>query len=223
LENPLEQAADLALAERAREGDEAAFAEIVRRYSPRVFRVASRFFRRRNDVEDAAQEIFLRAYTRLADFEGRGSMEGWLTRIATTTCLNLLRDSQRRPEATLSDMPEGAHDWLENQLADVSAERHRSTENNLVAADLADRVLATLSPDDRLALLLVDGAETPIKQVAEMTGWSESKVKVQAFRARRRMREALERLLAGKRRGAFSEECAGSEEGAGSAKGRGEK
>jgi len=191
----LEQEEDLALVSLTLEGDEAAFAEIVRRYSPRVFQVASRFFRRRSDVEDAAQEVFLRAYTRLTDYEGRGSLEGWMTRIATTTCLNLLRDSKRRPEATVNDLPEEEGDWLENQLADLSIERHRSTESGLVAADLADRALATLSPDDRLALILLDGVGTPIKQVAEMTGWSESKVKTQAFRARRRMREAVEKLL----------------------------
>jgi RNA polymerase sigma-70 factor, ECF subfamily len=60
---------------------------------------------------------------------------------------------------------------------------------------LAERVLETLSPDDRLVLTLVDGEETPVKEVAEMTGWSESKVKVQAFRARRRMRAAVEKIL----------------------------
>ena len=191
----MEQEEDLALVSLTLEGDEAAFAEIVRRYSPRVFQVAGRFFRQRSDVEDAAQEVFLRAYTRLADYEGRGSLEGWLTRVATTTCLNLLRDSKRRPEATLTDLPEEESDWLENQLADLSIERHLTKESSLVAADLADRVLATLSPDDRLALILLDGAEIPIREVAEMTGWSESKVKTQAFRARRRMRAAVEKLL----------------------------
>lgn len=195
-----EQASDLELAKLAREGDEAAFAEIVRRYSPRVFRIASRFFRRRSLVEDAAQEVFLRAYTRLADYEGRGSLEGWLTRIATTTCINMLRNSQRRPEATVTELTEEEGEWLENRLAALSAERHLSAENSLVAADLAERVLATLSPDDRLVLMLVDGDETPIREVAEMTGWSESKVKVRAFRARRRMREAVEKLLAGRRK-----------------------
>jgi RNA polymerase sigma-70 factor, ECF subfamily len=197
----LEQEEDLALVSLTLGGDEAAFAEIVRRYSPRVFRVASRFFRRRSDVEDAAQEVFLRAYTRLTDYKGRGSLEGWMTRIATTTCLNLLRDSKRRPEATLNDLPEEESDWLENRLADLSIERHRSTESGMVAADLADRALATLSPDDRLALILLDGAGTSIKQIAEMTGWSESKVKTQASRARRRMREAVEKLLARRRSG----------------------
>jgi RNA polymerase sigma-70 factor (ECF subfamily) len=167
----------------------------MRRYSPRVFQVAGRFFRQRSDVEDAAQEVFLRAYTRLSDYQGRGSLEGWMTRIATTTCLNLLRDSKRRPESNTTGLPEEEGDWLENQLADLSIERHRTSESSLVAADLADRVLATLAPDDRLALILLDGAEIPVKEVAEMTGWSESKVKTQAFRARRRMREAVEKLL----------------------------
>jgi RNA polymerase sigma-70 factor, ECF subfamily len=197
----LEQEEDLALVSLTLGGDEAAFAEIVRRYSPRVFQVASRFFRRRSDVEDAAQEVFLRAYTRLTDYEGHGSLEGWMTRIATTTCLNLLRDSKRRPEATLNDLPEEESDWLENQLADLSIERHRSAESGMVAADLADRALATLSPDDRLALILLDGAGTSIKQITEMTGWSESKVKTRASRARRRMREAVEKLLARRRSG----------------------
>lgn len=193
--DPLEQASDLELAKLAQETDEKAFAEIVRRFSPRVFQVASRFFRERSQVEDASQEVFLRAYTHLADYEGRGSLEGWLTRIATTTCLNLLRASQRRPESELAEIPQAEAEWLDNRLAAVSAERHRSAEKSLEAADLADRVLGTLSPDDRLVLMMVDAEETPIKDVASATGWSESKVKVQAFRARRRMREAVEKLL----------------------------
>ena len=198
--DPLEQASDLELAKLAQETDETAFAEIVRRYSPRVFQVASRFFRERTQVEDASQEVFLRAYTHLADYEGRGSLEGWLTRIATTTCLNLLRASQRRPESELAEMPEAEAEWLDNHLAGISAERHRSAEKSREAADLADRVLSTLSPDDRLVLMLVDADETPIKDVASATGWSESKVKVQAFRARRRMREAVEKLLTVRKR-----------------------
>jgi RNA polymerase sigma-70 factor, ECF subfamily len=195
LKDPLEQASDLELARLSQESDESAFAEIVRRYSPRVFQVASRFFRERSQVEDASQEVFLRAYTHLADYEGRGSLEGWLTRIATTTCLNLLRTAQRRPESELAEMPEAEAEWLDNHLAGLSTERHRSAEKSREAADLADRVLGTLSPDDRLVLMMVDAEETPIKDVANATGWSESKVKVQAFRARRRMREAVEKLL----------------------------
>jgi len=143
-------------------------------------------------VEDAAQEIFLRAFTQLGSFAGRGSMEGWLTRIATNTCLNLIRSSKRRPELTVSDLSEEEDKWLEQQVADTE---QRSVEQNVVAADLADRLLSVLPPEDQQALLMIDGEQASIKEVAEATGWSESNVKVRAFRARKKLREAMEKLL----------------------------
>lgn len=190
-----DQGSDLQLAQLARAGDEAAFAEIVRRYSPRVFRFASRFFRQRSLVEEAAQEVFLKAFTQLGSYEGRGSMEGWLTRITTNTCLNILRSAKRQPELTVSDLTEDEVNWLDTRLTQAADESFKSTERSLAAADLTERVLDTLSPDDRLALTLVDAEDFSIKEAAEITGWSESKVKVQAFRARKRMREAVEKLL----------------------------
>ena len=183
---------ELDLARQAQGGDESAFAEIVRRYSPRVFSVASRFFRQRSLVEEAAQEVFLKAYTQLGSFEGRGSLEGWLTRIATNTCLNMVRGAKRRPEFTVSDLTDDEASWLDHQSADGEAP---SVENELVATDLADRVLSVLSPEDQQALLMIDGEDASIKEVAEATGWSESKVKVRAFRARKKVREAMEKLL----------------------------
>lgn len=167
----------------------------MHRYSRRVFYYASKFFRQRSLVEEAAQEVFLKAFTELGSYEGRGSMEGWLTRITTNTCLNMLRSSKRRPELTVSDLTDDQTAWLDNNLAVAATERHRSSERSLAAADLAGRVLQTLAPDDRLVLTMIDGEDASVKDVVKMTGWSESKVKVQAFRARRRMREAVEKLL----------------------------
>jgi RNA polymerase sigma-70 factor (ECF subfamily) len=183
---------DIDLARQAQAGDESAFAEIVRRYSPRVFSTASRFFRQRSLVEEAAQEVFLKAFTQLGSFEGRGSFEGWLTKIATNTCLNMLRGSKRRPELTVSDLSAEEDNWLEAQMSDS---QQPSVENNLVAADLADRLLSVLPPEDQQALLMIDGEQASIQEEAEATGWSESKVKVRAFRARKKVREAMERLL----------------------------
>jgi RNA polymerase sigma-70 factor (ECF subfamily) len=187
---------DLDLARQAQDGNESAFAEIVRRYSPRVFATASRFFRQRSLVEEAAQEVFLKAYTQLGSYEGRGSMEGWLTRIATNTCLNMIRGAKRRPELTVSDLSEEEDKWLEEHL---SGSEQPSVERNLVASDLADRLLSVLSPEDQQALLMIDGEQASVKEVAEATGWSESKVKVRAFRARKKVREAMEKLLGSKR------------------------
>ena len=196
----LEHAPELELARLARTGDESAFAEIVRRYGPRVFHTAGRFFRRREQVEEAAQEVFLKAFTQLGSYEGRGSLEGWLTRITANTCLNMLRGARRRPELIVSDLTEDEGVWLDGKMAATATERHQSAERSRVAADLAERVLETLSPEDRLVLMSIDGEDASVKDVAEMTGWSESKVKVRAFRARRRMREAVEKLLSDRRK-----------------------
>src|SRR6266404_4444403 len=136
LTNSHEQTSDLELARLASEGDESAFAEIMRRYGPRVFHVASRFFRQRSLVEEAAQEIFMKAFTQLGNYEGRGSMEGWLTRIATNTCLNMLRSAKRRPQLTTSDLTEAESGWVYIALAHAAPEQHKSRERSLVAADL---------------------------------------------------------------------------------------
>ena len=187
------------MASLAQNGDESAFAEIVRRYSPRVFSVASRFFRQRSSVEEAAQEVFLKAFTQLKSFEGRGSMEGWLTRIATNTCLNMLRSAKRRPELTVSDLTEDENRWLDQHVSEVAGVQQPTVEETLIAVDLADRVLDVLPPEDQLALLMIDGEDASVKEVAEATGWSESKVKVRAFRARKKLREAMEKLLSHKK------------------------
>lgn len=187
---------DLELVERARRGDEQAFGEIVQRHSRRVFHIVGRFFRNRMQIEEAAQDVFLRAYTQLGGYEARGSFEGWLTRIAVNICLNLLRSASGKHEASISDLTDDENHWLETRLNDISENRQHDIEESLIAADLADKLLQKMSPEDRLVLTLIDMEEMSVKEVAELTGWSESKVKVQAFRARRRLRSEVEELAA---------------------------
>jgi RNA polymerase sigma-70 factor (ECF subfamily) len=206
LSNGYEQASDLELAQQARAEDESAFAEIVRRYSPRVFHVTHRFFRDRGHAEEAAQETFLKAFAQLKSFEGRGSMEGWLTRIATNTCLNIIRAANRRPELVTADLSDEETDWLENKVSEGSTGPARNdVEHKVVASDLAARILEDLSPEDRFALTMIDGEQASVSEVAQMTGWSESKVKVRAFRARKKAREALEKLLGHRNRDSASD------------------
>ena len=190
-----EELSDLELTTLAGEGDENAFAEIMRRYSPRVFRFAGRFFRQRSVIEEIAQDVFLRIFTQLKSYEGRGSFEGWLTRITVNTCINTLRGARRENELTVSALSDDEADWLEKRMSDAAAVQHQSNEEKLVAADLVNRVLETMSTDDRIVLTMIDGEGHSIREVAEMTGWTEAKVKIQAFRARRRMREAVEKLM----------------------------
>ena len=107
----------------------------------------------------------------------------------------MIRSAKRRPELSVSDLAEDENRWLDQQVADVGSESQHSVEQTLIAADLADRVLNVLAPEDQLALLMIDGEDASIKEVAEATGWSESNVKVRAFRARKKVREAMEKLL----------------------------
>lgn len=183
------------LAARATESDENAFGEIVRRFSPRVFRVAAGFFRQYSLIEEAAQEVFLKAFVQIGNFENRGSLEGWLTRIAVTTCLNLLRSNKRQTTLTFADLTGEETAWLEENIINSSIATYQSEENKLVAADLIGRLMRTLSSEEVLVLMLTDVEGESIRGVSEITGWSESNVKVKAFRARKRLRESLQKLL----------------------------
>lgn len=190
-----QELSDWELVQHSRGDDESAFAEIVRRYSPRVFRFAGRFYRQHAQVEEIAQDVFLKAFTQLDKFEGRGSLEGWLTRITVNTCLNSLRHGKYNIEQSFADLTDDEGTWLEEKLLDASAEKGLSTEDKLVTSDLVNRVLGTLPADVRLVLTMIDGEGYSIKDAAAATGWSESKVKVTVFRYRRKLREKLENLL----------------------------
>jgi RNA polymerase sigma factor (sigma-70 family) len=186
---------DLELVNSSLAGEDAAFAEIVRRFSPRVFRFAGRFFRQPAQVEEIAQDVFLKAFTQLRKFEGRGSLEGWLTRITVNTCLNALRHGKYNTEQTFAELTDDEGSWLEEKLIEASSDKQLSAEDRLVTTDLVDRMLAILPPDVRLVLVMIDGEGYSIKDAAAATGWSESKVKVTVFRYRRKLRERMEKLL----------------------------
>lgn len=166
-------AAETELIAASRDGDQAAFAEVVRRHQSRVFRLAGRFFRHREDVEDVAQETFLAAWRRLATYEARAPFEHWITRVCLRRCYARLATERRREE------PLGP--------AELVARR-----NDPGTAIDVERLLARLAPADRFVLLLLDGEGWSVKEIAERVGWTATNVKVRAFRARRRLRRALE-------------------------------
>ncbi len=93
------------------------------------------------------------------------------------------------------DLTKEEANWLERQVYEAPDPRQSSVEHNLITADLAEKLLKTLSGEDRVVLTLIDGNDFSVKEVADLTGWSESKVKVRAMRARQRMRRAVEGLL----------------------------
>ena len=91
-------------------GDEDAFAALVRRHQVRVFRLAGRFFRQRQDVEEVAQETFLRAWLKLGTYGGRAPFEHWLTRLCLRCAYDRLRRPGRSPESSAWPVPEMSSD-----------------------------------------------------------------------------------------------------------------
>jgi RNA polymerase sigma-70 factor, ECF subfamily len=183
---------DLRLVRRVLDGDQEAFTLLVRRHQRQVAAMAGRFFRRREAVEDVAQEVFVKAYQALASFRGDVPLAHWLARITTNTCYDRLRAQRRAQEIAVSELAGAPADFWERLEAPGTA--HDDTFWRREDARLtAEALLARLSPADRLLLTLLVLQELDVAEVARLTGWSRVNVKVRALRARRRMRRLLEK------------------------------
>lgn len=176
-------------------GDHDAFEVLVRRHSQRVFNIIGSFFRRRDLIEDVAQEVFAKSYFSLSSYTLGRSFEAWLAKIAVNACYDQLRAQRRRSEQPLPQHAEREDEWLELQMLEAARERHERSERRAESLDIAERLLARLSPEDRLVLVLMDRDGFSVREIARLTGWGQSKVKVRAFRARRALRAAMKRLL----------------------------
>jgi RNA polymerase sigma-70 factor, ECF subfamily len=172
------------------QGDAASFEPLVQKYSPRVFATARRYARRESEVEDIAQEVWLKAFQKLASFRGEAPFEHWLMRMTVRTCYDFLRGHQRNREASFSDLNDSESDWLEK-----FARAPESTSESADAAKLlVGRVLEKLSPQARLIITLQEIEDRSVKEIAQLTGWSVPLVKVRAFRARAEMRKILSKM-----------------------------
>jgi RNA polymerase sigma-70 factor (ECF subfamily) len=171
-------------------GDHASFEPLVQKYSPRVFATARRYARRESEVEDIVQEVWVKAFQKLASFRGEAPFEHWLMRMAVRTCYDFLRRHQRNREATFSDLSDQESDWLER----FARQPESASEDTQAARQLVERLLEQLSPAARLIITLLEIEDRSVKEISKLTGWSEALVKVRAFRARAEMRKALLRI-----------------------------
>ncbi|HAB19815.1 MAG TPA: RNA polymerase sigma factor [Verrucomicrobiota bacterium] len=181
---------DSELVAAVRAGDTEQFEALVRRYQPRLFATARRYARQEREVEDIVQEIFLKTYSKLGTWRGDAPFEHWLMRLAVRTCYDFLRHHQRNREHPLTDLSEKEQDWLERHAAAPLDGNPNAT----AAQSLVQKVLGQLSPRHRLIITLLELEDRPVKEIAELTGWSVPLVKVAAFRARAEMRKILSRM-----------------------------
>lgn len=172
-------------------GDTASFEVLVVRYQPRVFATARRYARREEEVEDIVQEVFLKAYQRLSTWRGDAPFEHWFMRLAVRVCYDFLRAHQRSREVRFTDFTAQEQDWLER----FAESPDTASPGDPGARELLHRALAQLTPENRLVITLLELEDRPVREIAALTGWSETLVKVRAFRARRQLRKILARTL----------------------------
>jgi RNA polymerase sigma-70 factor (ECF subfamily) len=172
------------------QGDAASFEPLVKKYSPRIFATARRYARREDEIQDIAQEVWLKAYQKLGSFRGEAPFEHWLMRLAVRTCYDFLRAHQRNREASFSELTEAEDDWLEHFVVNPDS----AVSDAEAAKMLVARLLEQLSPPARLIITLLEIEDRSVKEIAALTGWSVPLVKVRAFRARAEMRKVLARI-----------------------------
>ena len=178
-------------------GEVDCFEELINRYQPRVFGMARKYFRNESDVEDVAQTIFTKTFQKLSSYKGTAPFEHWFMRLSINTCYDALRRKRNRPEHTISDTLFDDESW-QDRLGKIPEASDRGEQEQ--ARELVHTVLDQVSDRARIVLTLQELEGRSIREIAGITGWSESLVKVQAFRARKEMRTAVERFLSREKR-----------------------
>jgi RNA polymerase sigma-70 factor (ECF subfamily) len=185
---------DRELVRRAQKEDKEAFEELVRRHQARVFAVAGGILRNKEDVEDIAQQVFLKAYFSLKRFDQRAAFSTWLYKITVNECWDLLRKRKVRPLLYEADLSEeqarqyGASEERAEQTQDVSERLEKRQE--------LERLLDCLEERDRTMLVLKEVQGFSVEEIAELLGINGNTVKVRLFRARQRITERLRRRRA---------------------------
>ena len=183
---PAEAERDLEVVAAAQAGSSAAFDELQRQYSRRLFSTILRITKNREDAEDALQDTFLRAYLALPQFEGRSSVYSWLTRIALNSALMILRRRRRRREANAVSLSEGCDDCCPLEIEDKAPNPEqlcdlRQRWNRLVNA------IQKLEPQLRAPIEIQMADECSMEELAKELNISVPAVKTRLHRARARL------------------------------------
>jgi RNA polymerase sigma-70 factor, ECF subfamily len=179
------------LIQRAQRGDAPAFNEVVTAYRRRILGTISRLIGRPEDVEDVAQEVFIRLYFSLGQLRTPEVFEPWLYRLTVNASYDYLRKSRRRIESRMADLSE-----QQVMMADaVAGSRAQSdeTEKRRVR-DTVQEVLGTVSEEDRILLTLKEVEGLSLKELEKVYDVNENALKVRLFRARQRVLKKMKEV-----------------------------
>jgi RNA polymerase sigma-70 factor, ECF subfamily len=177
----------------AQSGEEAAFEELIRRHQQRVFGLVSGILRRREDVEDVVQQVFLKVFVSLRRFDHRSAFSTWLYKISVNECWDYLRKKKVRPLVYEADLSEEQVSRLDGI---VSADRPtESSTSRTEARDLLERMMERLPEQDRQLLILKEVEGFSVQELAEILDLNVNTVKVRLFRSRARLMDVYHKRL----------------------------
>jgi len=185
---------DIALATEAKQGDKGAFTELVNRYAQRVFRVARHITKNDQDAEDVLQDTFLKAYSRLGQFEGNAKFYTWIVRVAVNEALMRMRRGKNRVTVSLDQELETSDGAIQRELPAET----ESPEESLSRTELREsltQAIDSLSEIYRPVFVLRDVEGLSTEETAEMLNISLPAVKSRLLRARLQLRQKLRRFL----------------------------
>lgn len=182
---------DFGLIQRAQEGNDAAFSEIVQVYRKRILGTISRLIGRPEDVEDVGQEVFLRLYYSLDQLRSPEVFEPWLYRLTVNAAYDYMRKQKRRPEARMADLSEH-----QLQAADAEAGGKQRADETKKASlrEFVQSLLGGVSEEDRILLTLKEVEGLSLKELEVVYKVNENALKVRLFRARQRVLKSFAAL-----------------------------
>src|SRR5215472_2610614 len=191
------------LVAQTREGDDRSFAELVRRYESKIFRLAQHITQNREDAEDVLQETFLKAYEHLSQFQGQSKFYTWIVRIAVNQALMKLRRRKTDTSVSLDETIDTGEDTIVREIAawDEDPEQRFSRDE---IGQILDSAIQSLEPPYRSVFVLRDIEELSTEETAEALNLSIPAVKSRLLRARLQLREKLSRYFKRKGDDAFA-------------------
>lgn len=176
------QQADQQLVKRVQQGDKRAYDLLVLKYQHKIFGLISRYIRDHSEIQDVAQEAFIKAYRALPNFRGDSAFYTWLYRIAINTAKNHLVSRGRRPPSSDIDVEDAEYFEGDSPLKDIE-----NPENALLGAELKEvlnKAIANLPADLRTALTLRELEDLSYEDIADVMGCPVGTVRSRIFRAR---------------------------------------
>ena len=179
---------DIELINLALAGNQAAYADLVKRHQRFVFTLALRFAKGREDAEEITQDCFVKAYRNLAQFQGGSKFSTWLYSIVYTTAMTFLR--KKRLDTTSIDN-EDTYIQLEN----ASGAMDNNLAENKSRSFYVNQAIEQLMPDDAMIIIMFYKGEQSLDEIAQAMNMGANTVKVKLFRARQRLKDKLEQNL----------------------------